>query len=166
MIVRGKEQTMYKFDYVTVSFADGSKKEGFLVDVSNDVGTLQEMNANTALSMKDVNIKVEIPGESSFLKNGFYIGVSFLATCVDEEENEYEDTVVEYGYIFSINGNIAQIADELDFNCKPTKQSQIFEFNVTSVLNIQVFQTGEPLDVPTFQQPISNECETEFFETY
>ena len=55
-----------KFDYVKVTYY-GQTREGYLVDVSNGVGTLVGLNTNTAFQMDKATIEVLVAGAKSFL---------------------------------------------------------------------------------------------------
>ena len=53
-----------KFAFVKVSYSDGSSKEGYLVDITDGVGTLQAVDGSaTAFSVSDVVLDVLVPVE-------------------------------------------------------------------------------------------------------
>lgn len=57
---------MRQYEYVSVTLSDGSVREGFLVDVDGDVGTLVGSEGNTAFFLPGSHIEVvgnDVQGE-------------------------------------------------------------------------------------------------------
>ncbi len=106
----GETIMLDKFDYVKITMEDGTIREGHLVDVSGDVGTLAGGSSNTALFMPDVQIEVLVRGldpvkfervhaTTYFIDDHFTLGkYCQCAVCryirCDDGDEEYEQNFV------------------------------------------------------------------------
>lgn len=60
------------YPYVIVTLRDGSTREGWLVDVDGEVGTVTDGRTNTVFHLPSVEIQVIVPATHKEVNNGDY----------------------------------------------------------------------------------------------
>lgn len=131
---------LQKFDYVRITLSDSAQKEGYLVDVDGNTGTLAGMNSNTAFYLPSTTIEVLHPGTKPIplptpLRHTHkpYRVAALVGTHTACEDYFTEETTAK-SYAQSLIGQWT--------NKVPSKQFHQFT-SVMVLMNTRVYRVGE-----------------------